>query len=246
MYGYRARIGYTSPPMLTEVFPYEFYRIVPEGVTLVLTTLSIRAITSSEVDESWEISLRAAREMAKAKVSVIVLGGGPINLSRGFDVMEETVRGIEAECGVPVTTSVKAQHHALERLGARSVGVVIPTIYGVRAGESIRELNEGLLKHHGYHVTGFTDTANSVEQPGGLAPLDLAPQLARELVQAHPEIDTLLLPSPHWPVAGSVEAIEQELGVNVVSALQAIVWEALRLAGIDDRIPGFGRLLRDF
>ena len=26
MYGHRARIGYTSPPVLTEVFPYEFYR----------------------------------------------------------------------------------------------------------------------------------------------------------------------------------------------------------------------------
>ena len=34
MYGYRARIGYTSPPLTTEVFPYEFYQIVPEGVTL--------------------------------------------------------------------------------------------------------------------------------------------------------------------------------------------------------------------
>ena len=41
MYGHRARIGYTSPPLTTEVFPYEFYRIVPDGVTLVVTTLAI-------------------------------------------------------------------------------------------------------------------------------------------------------------------------------------------------------------
>ena len=32
MYGHRARIGYTSPPLTTEVFPYEFYKVVPEGV----------------------------------------------------------------------------------------------------------------------------------------------------------------------------------------------------------------------
>jgi len=37
IYGSRARIGYTSPPLTTEVFPYEFYRIVPDGVTLVVT-----------------------------------------------------------------------------------------------------------------------------------------------------------------------------------------------------------------
>jgi hypothetical protein len=37
-YGHRARIGYTSPPLTTEVFPYEFYRMAPAGVTLVITT----------------------------------------------------------------------------------------------------------------------------------------------------------------------------------------------------------------
>ena len=53
MYGHRARIGYTSPPATTEVFPYEFYNIVPEGVTLVITTLAIMKLTSSEVDLSY-------------------------------------------------------------------------------------------------------------------------------------------------------------------------------------------------
>ena len=41
IYGHRARIGYTSPPLTTEIFPYEFYKIVPAGVTLVITTLAI-------------------------------------------------------------------------------------------------------------------------------------------------------------------------------------------------------------
>ena len=41
IYGHRARIGYTSPPLTTEIFPYEFYKIVPTGVTLVITTLAI-------------------------------------------------------------------------------------------------------------------------------------------------------------------------------------------------------------
>ena len=41
IYGSRARIGYTSPPLTTEIFPYEFYKIVPAGVTLVVTSLAI-------------------------------------------------------------------------------------------------------------------------------------------------------------------------------------------------------------
>ena len=52
MYGYRARIGYTSPPASTEVFPYEFYAVVPKGITLVLTTLAVADVTPEEVARS--------------------------------------------------------------------------------------------------------------------------------------------------------------------------------------------------
>jgi hypothetical protein len=53
VYGYRARIGYTSPPLTTEIFPYEFYKIVPAGVTLVLTTLAIVVRSKEEIERSY-------------------------------------------------------------------------------------------------------------------------------------------------------------------------------------------------
>src|SRR6266852_3162759 len=83
IYGHRARIGYTSPPLTTEIFPYEFYKIVPTGVTLVITTLAIVVRSKGEVDQSYDISMKAAREMAAAGVDIVVLGGVPINLCRG-------------------------------------------------------------------------------------------------------------------------------------------------------------------
>ena len=39
---------------------------------------------------------------------------------------------------------------------------------------------------------------------------------------------------------------EQEFGKPVVCSNQAMIWDCLRLAGIDDRIPGYGRLFREF
>jgi maleate isomerase len=70
--------------------------------------------------------------------------------------------------------------------------------------------------------------------------------MGRRLKRAHPEADSLLLPSPHWPTAGAIEQLERELGINVMTAQQAIVWDALRRCGVNDRIDGFGRLLREF
>jgi hypothetical protein len=38
---------------------------------------------------------------------------------------------------------------------------------------------------------------------------------------------------------------KQELGVTVVTNLQAALWHALRSVGLNDKIAGYGRLLRE-
>src|SRR5258707_9645985 len=65
-YGHRARIGYVCPPSIAEIVPYEFYKIVPEGVTLVITTLTVTAPSKAQVEQAHELSMRAARELADA------------------------------------------------------------------------------------------------------------------------------------------------------------------------------------
>jgi maleate isomerase len=47
-------------------------------------------------------------------------------------------------------------------------------------------------------------------------------------------------------VATAVESLEAELGVTVIASSLAITWHALRRCGIEDRLDGFGRLLREF
>ena len=56
MLGSRARIGYCSPPFVTETFPLEFYMMAPQGVSLLITTLEIRTRTKEEVAASHERS----------------------------------------------------------------------------------------------------------------------------------------------------------------------------------------------
>ena len=76
-------------------------------------------------------------------------------------------------------------------------------------------------------------------------PLDVAPRLAREALEEHPEIDTIKIACAHQASVEAIDSIEQELGVGVMSASQAITWQGLRQAGISDEIPGMGRLLRE-
>jgi maleate cis-trans isomerase len=239
MYGHRARVGYTSPPLTTEVFPYEFYRIVPDGVTLVVTTLAIVERSKSEVEQSYDISMKAAREMAAAGADVIVLGGVPINLSRGTQNAGQMIRDLEAELGVKVATSASAQSEAARALGCRRVVVAQP----YETSETTRIAS--YANHFGCEVLGATGWGSAFNQIGRI-PQEAALQMGRELMRQHPGADSLLLPSPHWPTVGAIDPLERELGVTVMTASQAIVWHALRRCGVDDRIEGFGRLFREF
>jgi maleate isomerase len=238
-YGYRARIGYTSPPLTSEVFPYEFYKVVPDGVSLVITTLAITVRSDSEVSQSYDISMKAAEQMAEAGCSAIVLGGVPINLSRGSENAAAMIAELEAKLGIPVATSASAQKKAFELLGCKNLVVAHPY-----SAEDNWRFDEYAGKY-GAEVLGTEAFGSDFNKIGGI-PDSAAQDMARKLMAAHPEADTIMFPSPHWPVIEAIEPLEQEFGVNVMSSIQAILWEGLRRAGIEDSISGYGRLLRDF
>lgn len=240
-YGHRARIGYTSPPSATEVFPYEFYKIAPEGVTLIVTTLAIVEMNRAEIDESFEASLRLAKGLARAGADAVVLGGKPINQSRGLGEVAAVVRELAAAVGVPVTTSLDAQMAALHAVGAHRVVSVHPFEDGPERDEMYR----AELAHFGFEHLGSLGAGKQAIEIGGL-PVGTPLELARRALREHPEADALHLSCPHWPVLTTIAAIERELGVPVVAASQAIVWQAFRLCGIADRIEGYGRLFMEY
>jgi maleate cis-trans isomerase len=238
MYGHRARIGYTSPPLTSEVFPYEFYKTMPDGVTLVITTLAITVRTPEEIEQSYDITMKAMREMAASQVDVIMLGGVPITTSKGFSSAAELVRAMEQELGVPITTSAIAKDKAIRATGAKKLVMAHP--YEDKDSARIGGYNT----EYGCEVLGSLAWGSPFRQIGRI-PRDGALKLGRELMRRHPDADTIMFPSPHWPVIEAIEPLEREFGVTVLSSIQYILWEALRRAGIEDKIAGRGRLLRD-
>jgi maleate isomerase len=238
--GHRARIGYCSPPFVTETFIYEFYRIVPDGVTLMITTLEVGSdYTATAFADSAERSMAAARAMGGAGADVIVLGGNPVNQSLGIENLPGLCASLSAEIGVPVTTSTLAQIDALTTLGVRRV-----------ASAHLAGPDHDARAHRQIQAMGFESVGVLSRGPFSLlrlgeTPLEVTLDLGRELRRRFPEADCIHFANAHWPVAFAIEALEQELGVTVMTSGQAIIWKALRTAGIEDRIEGFGRLLRE-
>ena len=198
MYGHRARIGYTSPPLTTEIFPYEFYKIVPEGVTLVVTSLAIVVRSKDEVDQSYDISMRAAREMAAAGCDIVVLGGVPINLSRGRQERRADAARSRGRAG----RQGLVQHG---RADARRQGARLQEGGGGAALlRSPTPPHRELRGDFGCELLGATGWGSPFNQIGRI-PQHAAVEMGRKLMREHPDADTILLPSPHWPCAGAID-----------------------------------------
>ena len=238
MFGYRARVGYTTPIPMVETFPYEFYRMVPEGVTLQVATIPRSVPDPNDLEQTFMFSEAVAREMAEGGVNVIVVGGASPGARFGADRLEESNRAIEKEFGIPVTTALEAQIHALRQVGAKKLGIVSPF-----AASPTSDFDRWVKL--GFEVVGVGGYGCR-QVDFGRVPLDAPAQVGRQVAKDYPEVDTLFYPAAHWPAASNIETLEKELGKNVITSCQAIVWEALRRSKIDDRIQGYGRLLRDF
>jgi maleate isomerase len=59
-----------------------------------------------------------------------------------------------------------------------------------------------------------------------------------------PECDAVFVSCTSLRTFGVIASLEAELGRPVVSSNQAFAWHLLRLASIEDRVPGLGALFK--
>ena len=234
----RARIGYSAVAYVTELLPRYFYRMVPDGVLLSLLTLQITSHSKDQLESLYEQGVKAADSFARAGADVIIMGGAPTNISHGEDDLKRALAEMSKKYGVPVSSSSVAQGNALKAVGARKIGTINPAVPRKIGDSAAGSLGPGMELVGRKHAMAVLEDYNRIPPAKAL-------ELGRELIREHPEVDTLIYGCPHWATIEAIEPIEREFGVTVVTALQAIVWEGLRLAGIDDRIDGYGRLLRE-
>ena len=240
IHGYRARIGYTVAAVTTEVYPVDWYRIVPAGVSLMMITLPLGKRSPDDLEKCYQISIEAAHTMAAAGADLVLLGGLPINISKGDETVDTLMQTLEGEIGVKVSCSALAQKNAFAVLGSQKVCIVHPFL------ESQNERHEEHMNgYFGLETRGVYSGGYNLVELGSLPP-NCALEWGRAAIAANPEADTLYFGCPHWTVIDAIQTLEEEFGVSVMSSLQAIAWESMRKTGVTDKIDGFGRLLREF
>ena len=135
------------------------------------------------------------------------------------------------------TTMLSACVATLDSFGAGQI------VLGTAYPPDLTALEMDFLASKGFEVVGSEGLSlTSDEEMNRVTPSWLA-RFASEIDS--PDADALFLSCGALRVLPVVEEIEAAIGKPLVFSNQANFWHCLRLAGIDDRIEGFGRLLRE-
>ncbi len=142
----------------------------------------------------------------------------------------------EAKPGVPCVTPPSAAAAAFAHLGVRRISVLTPYL------RSVSEPFVDYFAARGLETATLTCLGIEDDRDMAcLAPASIA-AVAREVCD--PAAEGLFISCTAVRAAEAAEEIEQDLGKPVVTSNQAMFWQALRTAGCDSPVSGYGRLLR--
>jgi maleate cis-trans isomerase len=243
MFGWRARIGVLVPPGNPTVEP-ELWGMAPAGVSLHFARLETPPSVGKAGDpEGMEERNRAYREgmagpataLGQVQPAVVVLAHTASSYALGFGKDQALADRIASLSGAPALLAAHAVLAALQHLGVKRLAL------GTPYPESISRQGRTYWEAAGFDIVGYHRLADVKDIYAESE--ERAYLLARQANTSG--ADAVMLSGTGLPTVAVIETLERDLGKPVISSNQAILWHALRLAGVREAIPGFGRLLRE-
>ncbi|MCA8927960.1 MAG: hypothetical protein KDC18_07800 [Alphaproteobacteria bacterium] len=254
-WGERARIGMFI--VGSEAVPEaEWWAMAPPGVSVHAARVTARApwapwrADRSGVDLCDDLA-RGCRQFAAMRLAAVVIGHTSSSVVGGEgwdDAAMAAMHGILGD-DVAITTNGRDTVAGLRAVGAARPFLVLPPWFGdgtvaaavsYYSGQGFRPA--GHLRHDAGEGWRHIAPQDLYAHGKGFAQ-DVA-ALYGEIVASCPaEADSVFIAGTGFRCVAVIEALERALGRPVVTANQASLWRCLRASGIQDAVPGYGRLL---
>lgn len=220
------RVGLLVPSSNT-VMEVDFHRRLPASRFTVHTGRMYLEETTVEAESEMldHHVMPAVRDVGTARPDVVVFGCTSAGALRGNEADAELCERIEKAGGTTVLSTIRSVRQALERRGARRVGVITPYV------EALNEKIRASLEADGLDVAvirglGITENFAIAEVP----PHSIV-RFAVETM-AGLGIDVAFASCTNFRAVDALPEIEDVLGVPAVSSNQAALEAVLRAEGL--------------
>jgi maleate cis-trans isomerase len=237
MKGWRARIGFLLPPGNPTVEP-EMTELAPEGVSVHFTRMHAEGPAGTHAgqeqrNQSQLDSIPACvRLIAMVSPSVIVMAHTATSYTLGQDREAALVREMETLGKAPFITAFGSVLAAFSALGVRRVAYATPYSAEMTAKGKQHLETCGIAVVSSGHLA---NVRNIYEENS-----ERAYAIARQV--DHPEAEAIFLSGVGMPTLDALQPLEEDTGKPVISAASAMMWHALRTAGVNAEIRGYGKL----
>jgi len=242
MYGRRARLGFLVPSGIIAIEP-EFGLVIPEGVSCHYHRFKFLGGGRNEeiledLKKAAEYIAEASEMIADVRPSVVAMTGTGVSFIGGYgydQMLIEKMRDINGN--LPTTTTSTSVIDAFHRLGIKKVSIAMPYI------EEVSRAAIKFMEDNGIQVLN----AKWLDKSGFDIPMiskEIIFHLAMEVDK--PESDAIFISCTNLHTFELIEELERELKKPVITSNQATIWNVLRLAGIKDKIGGYGQLLSNY
>ena len=168
-----------------------------------------------------------------AKLDVVAYGCTSAAMAIGEERVFDQIRSEQP--GAKCTTPITAAFAAFRAFGVRRIGVLTP----YRA--DVNRIVADYIAARGFEVPVF----GSFNEENDSVVAHISSASIRDGIVAitrRAAIDAVFVACTSVRLAEHAAALENAIGLPVTSSNHAMAWHALRLAGIDDHLPRFGRL----
>ncbi len=235
MYGYRQRIGLILPSTNT-VMESELSRMVPEGISVHTTRVKLTATNPEGLKAMAVNAERAVDELTSCLSDVIIYGCTSGSFLQGIAWEENFRSKLQALTDASVLTTSYACRKALEAMGCKRISIATPYI------ESLNDAAERYFTDAGYEIVSMKGLGIEVAANIGKNPPHVSYRIGKEVVT--PDTELLFLSCTGFRTMETVERLEQDLGIPVISSNGASLWAAMRAHGINEQLQGYGSLFQ--
>ena len=236
----KLKIGALKPLAVIDLSAYEFYRLAPPGVMLIMIGAGLGKFTKDDVERVFAPIDGYMDQLVERGADLVMQSGVPLPLLIGVEAHDRLIDRMAKRSGKPATSSVLGVVAAAKRLGLRRIAVASKW-----SEPMIRTLGE-FFARGGTTIVGAASEVLAPDQFQKIAHGDhmaLAFELGRAALTRYPDADGLYIGGGSWLSEPVCQALEREFGKPAISNPSAMVWDTLTRLGHWAPITGQGRLL---